>query len=165
MSGFSVQGRAGFSRCRRYRYWLRRRWNHKLPQCTFIGLNPSTADAHRDDPTLRRCMNFANHWGYGSILLVNLFALRSTDPRALRLSDDPQGPRANEWLRRASRESALVIAAWGNGGHLLDRANRALPWIEHPHCLGLTASGMPKHPLYCPKDKQPIVWPKPSYWS
>ncbi len=106
-------------------------------------------------------MNFADHWGYGSLLLVNLFALRSTDPRALRLSDDPQGPRANEWLRRASRESALVIAAWGNGGHLLDRANGALPWIENPHCLGLTASGMPKHPLYCPKTSQPLCWSKP----
>ena len=94
VSGLAVRGRAGFSRCGRYRYWLRRRWNGDLPQCTFIGLNPSTADARTNDPTLRRCINFADQWGYGSLLLVNLFALRSTDPRALRLSDDPQGPRA-----------------------------------------------------------------------
>ena len=165
VSGSAVCGRAGFSRCGRNRYWLRRCWNSDLPQCTFIGLNPSTADAHTNDPTLRRCINFADQWGYGSLLLVNLFALRSTDPRALRLSDDPQGPRANEWLRRASRESTLVIAAWGNGGHLLDRANRALPWVENPHCLGLTASGMPKHPLYCPKTSQPRAWCRPPHWS
>ncbi len=116
-SAISTAGAAGFSRCRRYRYWLRRSWDTTLPQCAFIGLNPSTADADTDDPTLRRCVDFAKQWGCGSLLLVNLFALRATDPRALTTVPDPIGPRANIWLRRAKHESKLLVAAWGNGGH------------------------------------------------
>ena len=83
-----MRGQAGFSRCRRYRYWLRRDWDRALPQCAFIGLNPSTADAQTDDPTLRRCMGFARQWGYGSLLLVNLFGFRATDPAALSTASD-----------------------------------------------------------------------------
>lgn len=144
-------GQAGFSRCGKYRYWLRRSWNPSGGQCAFIGLNPSTATAHEDDPTLRRCVGFAKQWGYGSLLLVNLFALRATNPQALRTATDPVGKRANQWLKRAASESDMVVAAWGNGGALLGRAQRIWATLEGAVCLGITNQGMPRHPLYCPR--------------
>lgn len=142
---------AGVSRCGRYRYWLRRIWNPALAHCVFIGLNPSTADATEDDPTLRRCLSFARDWGYGSLLLVNLFSLRATDPRALKQAADPVGPRTDLWLHRAAAETETIVAAWGNGGLLMNRAMRVNQMLKNPCCLGLTMLGMPRHPLYCPK--------------
>ena len=142
---------AGLSCCGRYRYWLRRIWDPALAHCVFIGLNPSTADAREDDPTLRRCLSFARGWGYGSLLLVNLFSLRATDPRALKMASDPIGPRTDLWLRRAAAETDTVIAAWGNGGPLMNRGMKVHQMLKNPCCLGLTALGMPRHPLYCPK--------------
>jgi len=161
-SSAPVTGRAGFSRCDRYRYWLRRDWDSTLPQCAFIGLNPSTADAQTDDPTLRRCMGFARQWGYGSLLLVNLFSFRATDPAALSSVSDPVGPGANRWLRRADAESQLLVAAWGNGGQLFERATRVTHLIHNAQCLGVTAQGMPRHPLYCPKRSRLIPYYPPS---
>ena len=148
-------GAAGFSRCGRYRYWLRRRWNPALSQCAVIGLNPSTADAWVDDPTLRRCIGFATQWGYGSLLLVNLFAWRATDPHDLLETEKPVGAQTNLWLRRASEESELVLAAWGNGGLLHDRGRKVASRLTSLHCLGATSRGMPRHPLYCRADITP----------
>ena len=147
---------AGFSRCGRYRYWLRRVWDHDRPQCAWIGLNPSTADASTDDPTLRRCIGFADDWGYGSLLLVNLFSWRATDPTALLKTSDPIGPRTPLWLRRAVTESDCVVAAWGNGGLIRNRAHEVAATLADAHCLGLTAQGMPRHPLYCTKRATPL---------
>ena len=157
----STTGTAGFSRCRRYRYWLRRNWDTDLPQCAFIGLNPSTADAQTDDPTLRRCVDFAKQWGYGSCLLENLFALRATDARTLTAVRDPVGPRANIWLRRAKHESKLLVAAWGNGGILQNRGHTATTLLGAVQCLGVTAQNMPRHPLYCPKNTPLIPFLSP----
>lgn len=80
----SVQKDARLSSCRAYRFALWRIWDQSMPYAMFIGLNPSTADETRDDPTLVRCGNFARQWGYGSVCMANLFALRATGPRALR---------------------------------------------------------------------------------
>lgn len=154
----AMKGRAGFSRCGRYRFWLRRSWDSTLPQCAFVGLNPSTANANTNDPTLRRCIDFAQQWGFGSLLMVNLFSLRATDPRELLGEYDPVGPRTNLWLRRARRESQLIIAAWGNGGALHNRHSIAAKLLGDMRCLGVTASGMPRHPLYCPKATPPIAF-------
>ena len=82
---------------------------------------------------------------------MNLFSLRATDPRELLGVDDPIGPRTNLWLRRAMRESQLIIAAWGNGGALHDRGDTVTNLLGDARCLGVTATGMPRHPLYCPK--------------
>ena len=152
-------GSAGFSRCGHYRYWLRRVWDLDRPQCAWIGLNPSTADACTDDPTLRRCIRFSDDWGYGSLLLVNLFAWRATDPSALLEAPDPIGPRTSFWLRRAVNESHCVMAAWGNGGLIRNRAHEVAATLADAHCLGLTALGMPRHPLYCPKHATPRPFP------
>ena len=102
---------AAFSPDRRYRYTLRRQWDDALPYCLFVMLNPSTADATQDDPTIRRCIGFTKAWGFGGLLVGNLFALRSTDPAALYHADDPVGPENDSCLRTLRDEAALSVAA------------------------------------------------------
>ncbi len=83
---------AAFDSTGTYRYALWREWDASAPRLGFVLLNPSTADAENDDPTLRRCMGFARAWGYGSLQIVNLFAYRATVPDALRWVADAVGP-------------------------------------------------------------------------
>ena len=146
---------ASFSRCGRYRYAVWRTWDDTKPRVVFVGLNPSTADARIDDPTLVRCMGFARDWGFGGVVTGNLFAWRATDPRDLRLAPDPVGPANDRWLRRLISASPLTIAAWGNGGAWQGRADRILRRHANLQCLRLTAAGQPAHPLYLPKSLQP----------
>src|SRR4029078_1544091 len=91
-----------FSRCRQYRYVLRRAWRNDLPEVLFIALNPSTADEASDDATVRRCIGFARDWGFGALAIANLFAFRSSNPLSLRCATDPIGPRNDWWLSRLS---------------------------------------------------------------
>ena len=93
---------AGISRCKAYRYWLRRRWGEG-PEVIFIGLNTSTADSKTDDPTLRRIMGFSHKWVFSVVTVINLFAWRSQDPGELRKVEDPVGPRNNYWLKKLSQ--------------------------------------------------------------
>lgn len=154
-----ARSRASFSRCRRYRYTLVREWDPALGRICFCMLNPSTADERQNDPTVRRAIGYALDRGYGSIEVVNAFALRSTDPaglkKALGTGLDPVGPRNDEAIRRAADRSATVVAAWGSHATLLERdsAVRQL-LVGHRSCvaLGLTAGGLPKHPLYLRAD-------------
>jgi hypothetical protein len=150
-----MERRAGFSRCGNYRYWLSRQWDHDLPSCSFVGLNPSTADALADDPTIRRIIGFARGWGYGSVIVVNLFAFKATYPKDLFAADNPVGPRNNYWLKRATKESDLVIAAWGVHGCHRRRDRYARRAMENLYCLGKTQAGHPRHPLYVRADTQP----------
>lgn len=123
-------------------------------------LNPSTADADVDDPTIRRCVSFARAWGHGGVKVVNLFALRSPCPNALHDADDPVGPGNDDAIIEATFETR-TIAAWGMHGakmqqnlHVLDLL-KAVP-LE---CLAKTKYGHPKHPLYVPGDTLPIPFP------
>ena len=141
-------GSAVFSRCGRYRYVLRREWDLTRPVVLFIGLNPSTADAQRDDPTIRRCIGFAHDLGYGSVIVANLFAFRATKPADLRRAGDPVGPRNNWWLGRLRREARLTVAAWGVHGKLRSRDEEFLAEGGELYCLGRTKGGCPRHPLY-----------------
>jgi hypothetical protein len=135
---------ARFSPCGNYRYELWRRWSDG-PELIWILLNPSTADARRDDPTIRKCIGFSRLWGYGGMRVLNLFAFRATRPAALRRAADPVGPNNNRTLRKyAARE---CIIAWGNHGDFRDRAAPVISLLHGPvFTLGLTASGQPKHP-------------------
>jgi hypothetical protein len=149
-----MTGGAAFSRDGRYRYRLWRRWDRSRPAIAFCMLNPSTADARRDDPTIRRCIGFAREWGYGGIEVVNIFALRATDPRRLRSSRDPVGPRNDAFMLRAAARSPVVIA-WGVHGALRDRGTEALKLFgagSRLLALGRTRSGAPRHPLYLRRD-------------
>ena len=144
--------RAAFSRCGTYRYALWRRWDESRPHVLFVALNPSTADDRKDDPTIRRCIGFARDWGYGGLAVANLFAFRATLPAVLREARAPVGPRNDRWLARLAGETGLVVAAWGAYGRLADRAAEVAPWLGDCHCLGLTAGGAPRHPLYVRRD-------------
>jgi hypothetical protein len=139
---------AVFSECRRYRYSLTRTWTRRSAKIMFIGLNPSTADENVDDPTVRRCIGFARQWGYGGIILTNLFAFRSTDPAVLKNIPDPIGPDNDQTIIRCYRSSARVVVAWGAHGALQGRDERVLSLLSAPLCLGVTKSGLPRHPLY-----------------
>lgn len=152
---------AAFSDCRRYRYALWRSWDEALPRVMFIGLNPSTADENKDDPTLRRCMGFARAWGYGSVGNGNLFAYRATDPKAMLAAPDPVGPDNDRWLRRLAEEADLVVAAWGNHGIHLGRSAAVSELLPKLHCLAVNRSGEPAHPLYQPAHRQPKPFPGP----
>src|SRR5881396_744410 len=121
----TVIGGATFSRDRRYRYRLWRRWDRSRAVVAFVMLNPSTADAMHDDPTIRRCIGFARNWGFGGVDVVNLFALRATDPRALRRAHDPVGPANDRHIASAGSRASLVILAWGAQGRLRGRAQDA----------------------------------------
>lgn len=154
-------GTAWFSQDRAYRYLLTRRWGAPHRWMTFIMLNPSTADAFADDPTIRRCTGFAKREGCGGLDVVNLFALRATDPRHLRTSPDPVGPDNDEFIT-GHCQGALVVAAWGTGGTLKGR-DRAVARLfaeagADVRCLGVTGAGHPRHPLYVRADAPLIPW-------
>jgi hypothetical protein len=154
--------KAAFSPCGRYRYTLWRDWGGEGGKyALFVCLNPSTADDERDDPTVRRCIAFADAWGYRRLCVANLFALRATDPAALLAAADPVGPDNDAWLRRAARGAAVVVAAWGNRGARLGRDGEVLALLPRPHFLRLTVRGRPEHPLRLPRGLTPRPWPQP----
>jgi hypothetical protein len=145
---------ATFSEDRRYRYTLVRRWDDRLPSVMFVGLNPSTADETLDDPTIRRCIGFAKSWGYGALVMTNLFAFRSTDPRAMASADDPIGNPFNDVsIERIAQLVDLTVVAWGSyGDRAPARVGQVLALIGDVYCLGVTKSGQPRHPLYLRRD-------------
>jgi hypothetical protein len=153
-------GEATFSPCGTYRYTLSRAWGDPTNRVAFCMLNPSTADASIDDPTIRRCIGFAKLWGAGALDVVNLFALRSTDPKALYKHHSPVQPRGtlinDEAIVAIAKAARFVVAAWGKHGSLLARAGHieTMLWVCRVDlvCLGVNGDGSPKHPLYLPKD-------------
>jgi hypothetical protein len=159
----AVQCGATISGCGAYRYRLWRVWNDCLPLMVFVMLNPSTADADVDDPTVRRCMGFARRDGFGGIEVLNVFALRSTDPKHLLAHSDPGGPENEAYLLGASKASTFgrLVVAWGReiGTKRLAKhygSARAICRAQSAFCLGLTKDGHPRHPLYVPGD-EPLV--------
>ena len=153
---------AEISECGRYRYRLTRRWDESRPAVMFVMLNPSTADACQDDPTISRCIRFAREWGYGELLVGNLFALRSADPGALLRSDDPVGPDNDDALLDLAQSAALVIAAWGDKGAFMRRNEAALQLLPARfYALKLTQRGHPGHPLYLPSGVAPFPYSGP----
>ena len=145
-----------FSPCRGYRYTLTRTWDPERPPVAWIGLNPSTADEREDDPTIRRCMGFARSWGAGGIIMLNLFAYRSTDPRKLHTMgrDACVGRKNDKHLLRIAQQGHPMVACWGTHGalHGRDREVASLLGFLRLRCLGLTKDGHPKHPLYLAGD-------------
>lgn len=147
-------GQADFSPCGVYRYTLRRQWLIGEGTVLWVMLNPSTADASQDDPTIRRCIGFSKAWGYQGLTVANIFALRSTDPKKLLAIDDPIGPDNDTWLERlVSKGHDRVVAAWGaRGGERGLQVAELLSRHADVHCLGITKGGQPRHPLYLSKD-------------
>jgi len=152
---------AELSPCRTYRYTLGRRVNTCDGRVVFVLLNPSRADETQTDPTLTRCVGFARSWGFGVVVLVNLFALRSTDPAQLWKASDPIGPDNNDAIARCARAASLIVCGWGSQSKATARASAVEALLrEHGpiHHLGRNADGSPKHPLYLPANREPILW-------
>ena len=152
---------AVISECGRYRYQLSRSWSDG-PKCLFIRLNPSTADASNDDPTIRRCIGFARAWGYGGLCIGNLFPFRATYPKAL-LGPVMWNIDGNEEHLRSMRDTcSLVLCAWGNG-HIVKKVMMRFPGylplqsLGELNYIGLAKDGTPKHPLYLKGGLQPRV--------
>lgn len=150
---------AQFSPCRTYRYKLWRVWDEEGPTLNVIGLNPSTADEGIDDPTIRRCMGFARDWSYGSLVMTNLFAFRSTDPKVLLSVGDPVGP-DNDRVLEVSACSGRLLAAWGAHPLAKARGLDVMRRLSHLDiiCLGRTRDGSPRHPLYVPKATHAVMY-------
>ena len=151
---------ATFSDDRVYRYTL-----HRGPlglggvgTALWCMLNPSTADETNDDPTVRRVLGFSAAWGYRFVTVVNIFAFRATDPKVMMAAADPVGPENDEQIGIAARDASEVICAWGAHGIFLQRGARVLNVLRdagaNPACLGWTANGQPRHPLYLPADER-----------
>jgi hypothetical protein len=169
-----------FSPCRSWRYVLVRQTERgvalgmaqefhrgkalRVPTVAFIGLNPSTADEAVNDPTVRRCIGFADRWGYARMVLVNLFAYRATDPKKVRdlaTREVAIGPDNDEHLIREAMAADLVVAAWGERGGMFDRSSEVVGMLNdaevHAFMLGMTRPRFPKpseprHPLYLRSD-------------
>ena len=152
---FPVEKTAVISDCGTYRYQLTRRWGDG-PLLGWIMLNPSKADHRQDDPTVIRCMARARDGGYDGIRVVNLFALRATDPGELRTHRDPVGPENDRYLTELCRSDLDIVLAWGNGGLYQNRseiAENMLAGRTRVFALGnFTKAGEPKHPLFVAYD-------------
>lgn len=156
---------ATYSACGTYRYALCRTWHPGGRRLAFVMLNPSQATEIANDPTVGRCQARAQRLGYGSVMVTNLFALRETDPRAMRAHPSPVGPDNDTALLSAAAWADDLIAAWGvHGVHQgRDAAVRdLLRRVGHsPLVLGLTRHGHPQHPLYLRNDILPQAWSTP----
>lgn len=156
---------ASFDPSRRFRYRLDRAWEPEKPRAVFVMLNPSTADESVLDPTIRRCAGFAHAWGFGGITIGNLFALRSTDPVALKKAiaagESPIGPWNDEHLDAMCSSAGLVVCGWGTHGAFLNRGSAValrLARFANLHALALTRGGAPGHPLYLSAARKPFLW-------
>jgi hypothetical protein len=159
-----VRRSARLSRCGRYRYLLERRWADG-PALAWVMLNPSTADAEVDDPTIRRVVRFTSAAGYSAVVVANLYALRATDGRQLTGHPDPVGPGNARVLDHLARRGGLIVAAWGAAASR-DRVAAVLTGPlagAHLRCLGTTSDRQPRHPLYLPSAQplQPYPTPDP----
>ncbi|MDY8137584.1 DUF1643 domain-containing protein [Aquimarina sp. 2201CG5-10] len=139
------------SECGKYRYRLWRIWDESKPKVMFIMLNPSLADAERDDPTIRRCINFAISWGFGGIYVGNIHPYRSTDPRKLKKVMNTYGKNNVVHIVSMLDKCQVVVCAWGNN----ERPPEYFKELSKLHYLELSKNGTPKHPLYLKADLKP----------
>lgn len=146
-----------------HRYILTRVWSDSPTTCCFVMLNPSTADGSQDDPTIRKCVKFAQRWGCGKLVVVNLFSIRAADPSILKRTDVPfVGPLNDQFIELAMAQSDIVVCAWGNYGGFQLRGDqvreqlRALRPDKKLYAFDITRVHQPKHPLYV-RDDAPLI--------
>ena len=159
---------ATFSKCWKWRYALGRRWEEGK-SALFIMLNPSVADADKDDPTIRRCISFARGWGYGALEVVNLFAWRATDPKELRRwpKEVIEGQENEKHVKEAAARADLIVCAWGDQPRQYhpEQVERMMSWLPADrflYCLKLTQKfAQPQHPLYLSAGTAPLLFREP----
>src|SRR5438105_1249793 len=144
----------------RYRYAFARWWDADGPLILWVGINPGKGDTElRRRPTLERCIRWSRSWGAAGLMFANLFAARHNKPKGLRGMTDPVGPHNDAALVAMSAVAGRTVAAWGGGGGLHDRAAAVAELLSNPLCLGVTASGQPRHPLYVSSRTSAVPWP------
>jgi len=152
---------AVFSPCRRWRYLLWRRWDPARPVANFLMLNPSTADEWQLDPSCTRARLYAERWGYGALIVTNIFGWRATDPQVMKAVRDPVGRGNDRAILRAAREAEIVVCAWGNHGAHLGRSDAVRKLLGkakiEARVLRMNAGGEPAHPLYLPARLRPVL--------
>jgi hypothetical protein len=144
-----------------FRYAFGRWWGDAdlASSVVWVLLNPATGDTEkRRRPTLDRCIARSREMGANGLLIVNLFAYRHTNPAMIRSVDDPVGPAGDDALRVLTAAGQATVAAWGSHGSWLGRSSRVGPLLDDPMCLGTTAGGEPRHPLYVPAGTALIPW-------
>lgn len=156
--GVQMRCSAHFSVCNRYRFELWRRWDDTKPYANFILLNPSTATAETDDPTMLRAIGFAMDWGFGGMCTTNIFAFRATDPKCMKREELPIGLGNDQTIERIARDAGVVVCGWGTHGAHLDRGKHVTQLLfgagVKMRCLAVTKDGFPGHPLYLPQTSQ-----------
>lgn len=163
MSDLFVSRGATFSPCNRYRYLLSIWWNDTKPKINYLMLNPSTADEFANDPTVERCERRAREMGYGGLIVTNVYALRSTDPKGLYDADDPVGPENDVIIGMAAAECVKTVCGWGAHARKVKpgRVDQVLRILQSenrpPHALALNKDGSPRHPLYVGYDRKPVL--------
>jgi len=154
-----IESNAIFSPSRKYRYTLFRRWSEGSRIAAFIGLNPSTADETKNDPTVTRCVNYAKRWEYDGVWMLNAFAFRSTNPKLLYVEEDPIGPENDFWIDLITKDknTKIVLCCWGTHGNHLNRGKEIFKRLpkDKATCLNTTKDGHPGHPLYLKSSLQP----------
>ena len=146
--------KAEFSIDGKHRLSLYREWDINKPSVMFIGLNPSTANATSDDPTIRRVIAMADSWGFGSVYMMNLFTFISTDPKKLNIKNGNL-PESNTRLIESSNKCTCVVFAWGNF-EVMGRDKEVKKMYPYAMALHINKNGSPKHPLYVKSDTQLI---------
>jgi len=142
-----------------YRYAFARQWDVGKPLVLWVGVNPGKGDTEeRHRPTLERCIRWSKEWGAGGLMYGNLFAARHNKPSGLREFEDRVGPHNDDALKVLSKAAWRTVAAWGGSGPLGDRPKEVARLLINPVCLGLTASGQPRHPLYVRGDTVAVPW-------
>ena len=181
IAGTMVKGAVLAGRHNEYRYELGRSWDLTKPVLVVCMFNPSTADAERDDPTVKTLIHFATLWGYGGLRIVNLFAFRTSKPAELLACDARFGPENGRYVAEAmdyaAKNGGRLLVAWGNGGELDGRGDWFCLRAGHVYkldliCLGLSRGSRwvgdihhqnPKHPMArgkhrIPRDQKPIMY-------
>jgi hypothetical protein len=151
----AADGVAWYSLDRRYRYALLRRWSEAPPD-VWVMANPSTATAQSDDPTIARVVDYSDRWGAGGVVVVNLFAYRSTDPSVLDVVDDPVGPYCDRVIDAVIPIGGRTLLAWGTPGRRMNRPNVVTARLNGAlYCLTQLQGGTSGHPLFKPAALEP----------
>lgn len=141
-----------------YRWSYEKRWSEGILIC-WIGLNSGKGDSEgRRRPTLERMVTWSQRFGGGAIIIVNLFAYRTTHSSELRSAWRRGvrivGSKNDQAIDKAVRQADKTLVAWGCRGSLQGRGAAVAARVPEPLCLGLTARGQPRHPLYLPLDAE-----------
>lgn len=152
---------AQVSPCGLFRYSLRRAWVVNPERwLMWVMLNPSTADGTKDDPTIRRCVGFAERWGYHGIIVENLYAFRATEPRDLKRAEEPVGSENDAAIFRSAAKARRVVCAWGQRGPKQVRTQEVARLLDgySTYAMGFTKHNYPRHPLMLPNNTRPEFW-------